>query len=579
MNYSNNAFSVLNGGISASDTVITLAAGTGARFPASNFNVTLIGYDGLGNEASWEICLCSSRTGDVLTVARGQEGTTAVAWPGATRIEARLTAGAAAEMATKSGTETLTNKTLTTPVINGMTGGTQVVDLGSGQFYKDVSGNVGIGTSTPGALYSMDHLLAMMKNQNGMTRVTLVNNTVGANAVAMFKIIGGSPNSFFDLWLADNNGAPYAALSTGSGVQRLSFSVGGGEAARIDASKKSTLYGDLELSGAGRRITGDFSNATLTSRAAFQTSVANGSSVPLLLPNGTGQISGITAVGASDPTNAPYASMYFSGVNAVYEAGAYGTGTNPNMVFSVGGAERLRIDTSGNLLVNGVGTGDTPTRAKTTVFSSFGNGLTPNIAVSPAGGIGLNQKSGIALYATFGGGTTDYNPRRAADIWSSFGGGIWGSERLSFGVGNGTAGNDAFAVTIERLAIDGSGNVLVTGSGGLGYGVGSGGTVTQPTSKSTAVTLNKPSGRITMHNEPLAAGASVTFTLISNAISPSDVVVVCGVWISVDPASYRIEVARMAAPHHVHIRVTNITTGSLSEALEITFATIKGEIS
>ena len=44
---------------------------------------------------------------------------------------------------------TLTSATLTNPTINGFTGNTAVVNIGSGQIYKDVSGNVGIGTSTP----------------------------------------------------------------------------------------------------------------------------------------------------------------------------------------------------------------------------------------------------------------------------------------------------------------------------------------------------------------------------------------------------------------------------------------------
>lgn len=36
-----------------------------------------------------------------------------------------------------------------------LTGGTGIVNLGSGQFYKDVSGNVGIGTSTPSAKFEI----------------------------------------------------------------------------------------------------------------------------------------------------------------------------------------------------------------------------------------------------------------------------------------------------------------------------------------------------------------------------------------------------------------------------------------
>ena len=48
--------------------------------------------------------------------------------------------------------QTLTNKTLTNPTINGFTGDTSVVNLGSGQFYKDSSGKVGVGTTTPAGL-------------------------------------------------------------------------------------------------------------------------------------------------------------------------------------------------------------------------------------------------------------------------------------------------------------------------------------------------------------------------------------------------------------------------------------------
>lgn len=47
---------------------------------------------------------------------------------------------------------------------------------------------------------------------------------------------------------------------------------------------------------------------------------------------------------------------------------------------------------------------------------------------------------------------------------------------------------------------------VVDASGGIGYQAGSGGAVMQATSKGTSVTLNKPSGQITMNNAALAAG-------------------------------------------------------------------------
>jgi hypothetical protein len=48
-----------------------------------------------------------------------------------------------------SAPQTLSNKTLTNPTINGFTGGTQVIDIGSGQLYKDALGNFGLGTIFP----------------------------------------------------------------------------------------------------------------------------------------------------------------------------------------------------------------------------------------------------------------------------------------------------------------------------------------------------------------------------------------------------------------------------------------------
>lgn len=45
-------------------------------------------------------------------------------------------------------TQTLTSKTLTNPVINGFTGDTSVINIGTGQIYKDTSGNVAIGTAS-----------------------------------------------------------------------------------------------------------------------------------------------------------------------------------------------------------------------------------------------------------------------------------------------------------------------------------------------------------------------------------------------------------------------------------------------
>jgi len=119
------------------------------------------------------------------------------------------------------------------------------------------------------------------------------------------------------------------------------------------------------------------------------------------------------------------------------------------------------------------------------------------------------------------------------------------------------------------------GNVTVGGGGTLGYGAGSGGTVTQATSKATAVTLNKPSGQITMAADSLAAGASALFLVNNTAAGASDSIVAN---VSFLFAKYDVE-AGTPGVGSFYLRVTNITGGSLSEAPVINFNVIKGSAS
>lgn len=110
----------------------------------------------------------------------------------------------------------------------------------------------------------------------------------------------------------------------------------------------------------------------------------------------------------------------------------------------------------------------------------------------------------------------------------------------------------------------------------LGYATGAGGTVTQATSKSTGVTLNKLCGRITMHNAALAAGAIVSFTLTNSMIAVNDILVLNHVaTATVGPYLLNVQPANGSAV----INVRNTSAGSLSNAIVIGFVVIKGVIS
>ena len=108
-----------------------------------------------------------------------------------------------------------------------------------------------------------------------------------------------------------------------------------------------------------------------------------------------------------------------------------------------------------------------------------------------------------------------------------------------------------------------------------GYITGEGGTVTQATSKATAVTLNKKCGQITMNAAALAAATTVTFSMTNSTIAATALLVLNHV--SGGTAGAYLLNAQAAAGS-VSINVRNITAGSLAEAIVIGFAVIKASI-
>jgi len=235
----------------------------------------------------------------------------------------------------------------------------------------------------------------------------------------------------------------------------------------------------------------------------------------------------------------------FSGIDA-----QIGTSTNNALILKTNGTEKVRVDTSGN-----VGIGGTPTEKLSTgggaliVGTGTRTDLSPNGLVIDYPSVGLG-----ARIASLQANTSAYSDLQIAANYTQF-------------------VNGGFS----RLVIDPSGNVLVTGSGGLGYGTGSGGTVTQLTSKSTAVTLNKPCGQIIMNNASLAAGASAAFLVVNNKVSPDDCINLMLQSGYANGQYYQLWTATSASGSF-YIVVKNISTGALSEPVVINFSITKGAI-
>ncbi|MFK0687996.1 hypothetical protein ACFX5Q_07295 [Mesorhizobium sp. IMUNJ 23033] len=160
------------------------------------------------------------------------------------------------------------------------------------------------------------------------------------------------------------------------------------------------------------------------------------------------------------------------------------------------------------------------------------------------------------------------------------------SNILTFG--GGTSGHQWMnqAIGAQLMALSNTGVLTVLGSvtgsssiksnsptGGIGYATGAGGSVTQATSKSTAVALATMCGQITMNAAALAAGAIVSFTWTNANIGASDVVVLNHIFGGTIGA-YTLNAQCGAGSAQINVR--NNTAGSLSDAIVIQFTVIKG---
>jgi hypothetical protein len=141
-----------------------------------------------------------------------------------------------------------------------------------------------------------------------------------------------------------------------------------------------------------QRITGDFTNATITNRVAFQSSTTNGATSIGILPNGTSTTALTTAFNNSNPTNA--AGMQISCLAAEGRINSLitGTGTYVPMTFYTGGSERARIDTSGNLLV-----GKTATGLASSGFEANATGMTASNSGAEAANFNRNTSDGTVV--------------------------------------------------------------------------------------------------------------------------------------------------------------------------------------
>lgn len=283
------------------------------------------------------------------------------------------------------------------------------------------------------------------------------------------------------------------------------------------------------VAGNGISLTDSPSTGTLTIKNSGVTSIIAGTNITTAsYPNGAVQISstggngnggGVTSVGITPVstgrltvTNSPVISAGNITLDLATTGVTPGAYTYPSVTVDAYGRITTISSASAAGTVSSVGVipGDGIQVTGSPVTT------TGNINITNTGVTRLNAGTGISLSGSNGNVT----------ISTSVTGGTVTSVNV---VSNALVITGSPITTAGTISVDLPANITATGNvlatNGIGYTSGAGGTVTQATSRTTGVTINKASGAITLVS---AAGSASynSFTVTNSTVAATDVVIV-----------------------------------------------------
>lgn len=261
-----------------------------------------------------------------------------------------------------------------------------------------------------------------------------------------------------------------------------------------------TLTGNLGFNGSGLRITGDFTNATVSSRLMVQTSTANSGTFVGVIPSGSATNAQLQVFNSSDPANSSYGALVAGSAQVRILSGAVGTGTLHPITFIFNSTEVGRFATTGNFLI-GTTTDNAIDKLQVAGTASF----TGDLSVTSTGAVRVSSGTTAQRPATPANGMLRYNS--STSQFEGYAAGAWGAIAGSGG-GGGTLGQ-----ILETAATITSNYTIQAGNNGFSVGpvtIQSGVSVTVPAGRSWLVAqTTTPSG--------ITSGRAVAMAIVFGA--------------------------------------------------------------
>lgn len=241
---------------------------------------------------------------------------------------------------------------------------------------------------------------------------TLTANTIGAFTLGGTIAGGGNQINNVIIGTSTPLAGSFTTLTASTSITNSGLTSGrvtfAGTGGLLQDSANFTWSGTALALGSSILFQGDFSNATVASRTAFQTSTTNSSTGIYALPNGTSTAASWQATNNATPTNASKILIATNGSTDVQlVSGINGTGTYLPLTFWNNGAEQMRLAVNGNF-----GVGDNNPAVKMTIVGT-------DAIMIPKGTTG-QQPTGVAGYLRFNTTTTQFEGYNGT-TWASVG--------------------------------------------------------------------------------------------------------------------------------------------------------------